>query len=158
MKLDPQKIKIGDTEYIIGRLDMFQSVNLTRMASPMLPILFNEVFKNVIKSLFASKKLTEANIEDVLEEISSVIGICEPVLIRLAQMPEENFNKIIKICLGCIERKQGDHWFKVMEGGVLRFDDMDQYLVFNLVLRVIVREVGPIFAASFQSAQEAARK
>ena len=45
-----------------------------------------------------------------------------------------------------------------MEGGVLRFDDMDQYLVFNLVLRVIVREVGPIFAAAFQSAQEAARK
>lgn len=156
MKLEPQNLVLGENEYIIGRLDMFQSLNLTRLAAPFLPVLFNDVFKNVIKSLFESKKLKEAKIDDVLNEISVAITVCEPVLIRFAQLPQDDFNTIIKTCLSCVERKQDKHWFKVMESGVLRFTDIDQYEVLNLCFRVIVRELRPIIAAYVQSAQQVA--
>lgn len=155
-KLLPERITLDGCEYVIGRLDMFQSLNLTRLASPLLPVLFHDVFSNAIKTLFASKKLKESSLEDVITEINLIVGISEPVLIRFAQIPEADYKKIIDTCLGCIERKQGDHWFRVWENGVPRFDDMETSTVFNLIFRVLVRELRPFIAAYAKSAQEVA--
>lgn len=155
MRIEPQNIVLSGHEYIIGRLDLFQSLNLTRLVSPFLPVLFNEVFKNVLKTLFVSKQLKEANVDDVLEEISAVVALCEPVLTRFAQLPKSDFEEIVKVSLGCIERKDNDRWFKVMENGTLRYSDIDQFEALNLVLRVIVRELRPTITAFLNSAQEA---
>ena len=155
MRIEPQNIVLNGHEYTIGRLDLFQSLNLTRLVSPFLPVLFNEVFKNVLKTLFVSKQLKEANVDDVLEEISAVVALCVPVLTRFAQLPKDDFETIVKVSLGCIERKDNDRWFKVMEGGTLRYSDIDQYEALNLVLRVIIRELRPTITAFLNSAQEA---
>ena len=155
-KLLPEHITLDGCEYVLGRLDMFQSLNLTRLVSPLLPVLFSDVFGNAIKTLFASKELKEASLEDVIAEINLIVSISEPVLVRFAQLPEADYKKIIDTCLGCIERKQGDHWFRVWENGVPRFDDMETATVLNLVFRVIVRELRPFIAAYAKSAQEVA--
>ena len=155
-KLLPERITLDGCEYVIGRLDLFKSLNLTRLCSPLLPVLFSDVFGNAIKTIFASKEMKEASLEDVIAEINLIVSISEPVLIRFAQLPEQDYKKIIDTCLGCIERKQGDMWFKVFENGVTRFDDMETSTVLNLVFRVLVRELRPFIAAYAKSAQEAA--
>lgn len=155
MRIEPQKLTFNGHEYIIGRLDLFQSLNLTRLVSPFLPVLFNEVFKSVLKTLFASKQLKEASVDEVLEEISAVVALCEPVLTRFAQLPKDDFETIIKLALGCVERKDEGGYFRVMENGTLRYGDIDQFEALNLVLRVIVRELRPTITALLNSAQEA---
>ncbi|HIU85202.1 MAG TPA: hypothetical protein IAC66_07555 [Candidatus Aphodousia gallistercoris] len=156
MRLNPMKITLDGEEYVIGSLTIFDSLNLSRLTAPVLPILFNKVFANAIKALFASKKLKEASLEDVITEINAVVGLSEPLFVRIAQLPEEDYKRVINICLSCVERKQGEHWFKVWENGVPRFDDMDTATIFNLVIRVIVRELHPFIAALLKSAQEVA--
>ena len=46
--------------------------------------------------------------------------------------------------------------FQWLHRGVTRFDDMETSTVFNLVFRVIVRELRPFIAAYMKSAQEVA--
>ena len=86
-KLLPEHITLDGCEYVLGRLDMFQSLNLTRLVSPLLPVLFSDVFGNALKTLFASKELKEASLEDVIAEINLIVSISEPVLVRFAQLP-----------------------------------------------------------------------
>ena len=155
-QLAPERVTLDGCEYVIGRLDLFKSLNLTRLVSPLLPVLFSDVFGNALKTLSASKQLKEASLDDVIAEINLIVSISEPVLIRFAQIPESDYKKIIDMCLSCVERKQGDHWFKVWENGVSRFDDMANSTVLNLIFRVIVRELRPFIAAYAKSAQEAA--
>ena len=152
----PERVALEGNDYVIGRLTLFQSLNLTRLISPLLPVLFSDVFTNALRTLYASKKLGEAKLEDVLAEINLVVGISEPVLIRFAQLSEGDYKKVLDTCLSCVERKQNEHWVKVWENGVTRFDDMETSIVFNLVFRVIVRELRPFIAAYMKSAQEVA--
>lgn len=152
----PERVTLDGNEYVIGRLTLFQSLNLTRLVSPLLPVLFSDVFSNALKTLLVSKEMGEASLEDVIREINLIVGISEPVLIRFAQLPESDYRKIIDTCLGCVERKQDDHWFYVWENGVARFDDMETATIFNLVFRVIVRELRPFIAAYTKSANEVA--
>lgn len=153
MALAPERLTLEGAEYTIGRLDLFQSLNLTRLVSPLLPVLFNDVFSNALRAIFASKDRGEATLEEVIQEVNLVVGISEPLLIRFAQLSEADYRKIIETCLGCCERKAGDKWVRVHENGTLRFMDMDNATVLNLCFRVIVRELRPTIAAYVKVAQ-----
>lgn len=145
--LEPKKVKVGGTEYMIGRLDLFEAMNLSRICAPILPVLFHEVLSRVALAVLKSKPEGEATPEDRVTEIGALIQLSTPILKAIAAMPREDFDAVIKTALGCIERRVGKTWQKVMKDGVLAFDDIDQQMAFTLVIHVLARELRPTIAA-----------
>lgn len=147
MRLEPKKVSVSGHQYLIGRLDVFDAANLSRLCAPILPILFHEVLSRIALAVLNSKDSDEATPEDRVEEIGQLISLCEPVLKRIADMRREDFDTVIRTALSCIERRQGKTWAKVMPDGVLAFDDIDTHELFTLVIHVLARELRPTIAA-----------
>lgn len=145
--LEPKKVSVGGIEYLIGRLDLFDSMNLSRIAAPILPILFHEVLSKVALEVMNSKDEKDATPEDRIEEIGRLIYLSTPILQAIAKMPRSDFDTVIQTALSCVERKVGKTWQKVMKEGVLAFDDIDQQTAFTLVIHVLTRELRPTIAA-----------
>lgn len=155
--LEPKKVKVGGVEYMIGRLDLFEAMNLSRICAPILPVLFHEVLSRVALAVLQSKKEDEATPEERIEEIGTLIQLSTPILQAIAKMPRADFDSVIKTGLSCIERRVGKTWQKIMQNGELIFDDIDQQTAFTLVVHVLARELRPTIAALGFSAGAAAR-
>lgn len=145
--LEPKKVELDGSTYLINRLDLFEAMNLSRICAPILPILFHEVLSRVALAVLKSKPEGEATPEDRVTEIGALIQLSTPILKAIAAMPREDFDAVIKTALGCIERRVGKTWQKVMKDGVLAFDDIDQQMAFTLVIHVLSRELRPTIAA-----------
>lgn len=137
--LEPTKIKVGPHTYMLGRLDMFEALDVCRRAAPILPILFHEVLK--------SKDEGEASAEDRIDELGRLISMSQPALKAIAAMPRDDYMTIIRVCLSCAERKVGKTWAKVVVDGNLMFTDIEQADVLQIVIRVLGRELRPTIAA-----------
>lgn len=155
--LEPKKVKVGGIEYMIGRLDLFEAMNLSRICAPILPVLFHEVLSRVALAVLQSKKEEEATPEERIEEIGMLIHMSTPILQAIAKMPRDDFETVIRTGLSCIERRVGKSWQKVMQNGELIFDDIDQQTAFTLVVHVLARELRPTIAALGFSAGAAAQ-
>ena len=155
--LEPKKVKVGGTEYMIGRLDLFEAMNLSRICAPILPVLFHEVLSRVALAVLHSKKEDEATPEERIAEIGTLIQLSTPILQAIAKMPRDDFETVIRTGLSCIERRVGKSWQKVMQNGELIFDDIDQQTAFTLVVHVLARELRPTIAALGFSAGAAAQ-
>ena len=155
--LEPKKVKVGGIEYMIGRLDLFEAMNLSRICAPILPVLFHEVLSRVALAVLQSKKEDEATPEERIEEIGTLIQLSTPILQAIAKMPRADFDSVIKTGLSCIERRVGKTWQKIMQNGELIFDDIDQQTAFTLVVHVLARELRPTIAALGFSAGAAAQ-
>lgn len=155
--LEPKKVKVGGVEYMIGRLDLFEAMNLSRICAPILPVLFHEVLSRVALAVLQSKKEDEATPEERIEEIGTLIQLSTPILQAIAKMPRADFDSVIKTGLSCIERRVGKTWQKIMQNGELIFDDIDQQTAFTLVVHVLARELRPTIAALGFSAGAAAQ-
>lgn len=145
--LEPKKVELDGSTYLINRLDLFEAMNLSRICAPILPVLFHEVLSRVALAVLKSKPEGEATPEDRVTEIGALIQLSTPILKAIAAMPREDFDAVIKTALGCIERRVGKTWHKVMKDGVLAFDDIDQQMAFTLVIHVLARELRPTIAA-----------
>ena len=145
--LQPKKVELDGSTYLINRLDLFEAMNLSRICAPILPVLFHEVLSRVALAVLKSKPEGEATPEDRVTEIGALIQLSTPILKAIAAMPREDFDAVIKTALGCIERRVGKTWQKVMKDGVLAFDDIDQQMAFTLVIHVLARELRPTIAA-----------
>ena len=156
--LEPKKVKVGEHEYMIGRLDLFEASNLSRLCAPILPVLFHEVLSRVALEVLKSKDSETATPEERITEIGQLISICEPVLKAIADMKRADFETVLRTALSCVERKQGKTWAKVMPDGVLAFDDIDVQTCFTLVIHVLSRELRPTIAALGLFAGAAAAK
>lgn len=155
--LEPKKVKVGGVDYMIGRLDLFEAMNLSRICSPILPVLFHEVLSRVALAVLHSKKEDEATPEERIAEIGTLIQLSTPILQAIAKMPRDDFETVIRTGLSCIERRVGKAWQKIMQGGELIFDDIDQQTAFTLVVHVLARELRPTIAALGFSAGAAAQ-
>ena len=145
--LEPKKVELDGSTYLINRLDLFEAMNLSRICAPILPVLFHEVLSRVAMAVLKSKPEGEATPEDRVTEIGALIQLSTPILKAIAAMPRGDFDAVIKTALGCIERRVGKTWQKVMKDGVLAFDDIDQQMAFTLVIHVLARELRPTIAA-----------
>ncbi len=155
--LEPKKVKVGGVDYMIGRLDLFEAMNLSRICAPILPVLFHEVLSRVALAVLQSKKEDEATPEERIAEIGTLIQLSTPILQAIAKMPRDDFETVIRTGLSCIERRVGKSWQKVMQNGELIFDDIDQQTAFTLVVHVLARELRPTIAALGFSAGAAAQ-
>lgn len=145
--LEPTEIKVGPHTYMLGRLDMFEALDVCRRAAPILPVLFHEVLSKVALEVLKSKDEGEASAEDRIDELGRLISMSQPALKAIAAMPREDYMTIIRVCLSCAERKVGKTWAKVVVDGNLMFSDIEQADVLQIVIRVLGRELRPTIAA-----------
>ena len=155
--LEPKKVTVGGIEYMIGRLDLFEAMNLSRICAPILPVLFHEVLSRVALAVLQSKDEEAATPEERIAEIGTQIQLSPPLHQAIAKLPREAFATVIRTGLSCIERRVGKSWQKVMQNGELIFDDIDQQTAFTLVVHVLARELRPTIAALGFSAGAAAQ-
>jgi hypothetical protein len=149
--MEPKHVTINGSEYVIGRLDCFQALNVSRLASPVIPFLFSGVVKAFLE-LWKQQAGKESN-EDFAGQLAIALSCAQPLFDRLAKMPKEDFNEILSICLSCVEKKRGKTYGAVINEGV-PFDDVGSADVLRLALEVVVREIRPIGAALFGMASE----
>nr|DAG77437.1 MAG TPA: tail assembly chaperone protein [Caudoviricetes sp.] len=149
--MDPKHVTINGSEYVIGRLDCFQALNVARLASPVIPYLFSGVIKAFLE-LWKEKGEQTPN-EDFGGQLAMALSCAQPLFDRLAQMPKKDFNEILAICLSCVEKKRGKTFGPVVNEGV-PYDDVGSADVLRLALEVVVREIRPIGAALFGMASE----
>ena len=141
--LEPRHITLNGTEYCIGRLDMFQALDVVRLAGPSLPVLFSSVIAGVMKMLH------EQGEEPALDQVAVALASAQPVLERVAAMPQADFRQLVSTCLSCVERRGTDkRFFSVLVNGVPQ-DDFPAADALVLTLHVLVREIRPIGAALF---------
>lgn len=148
MTIEPTKVMVGGHEFSIGRLDLFEALNVSRLVSPILPVLFGNVLSKIVEAFEKSKDSEGATDEDRLNEIAFLITSSQPCLQVLAQMPKEDFETVIKTCLGCVEIKNdAGTWTRLMSNGVLVRQDLNQTEALILTVRVICRELRPFAIA-----------
>lgn len=146
----PETVVISGNEYRVGSLNCFDALHVVRLVSPFAPVLIGSVFGQVIELVQKSK---EAEAEDLISEATKLATVCEPFLYRLQMMERPLFESLVKTCLSCVDRKDasGRSFGRVTTAeGTFMYSDMDWVTIMQLVIRVIVREVRPIFA-TFQA-------
>lgn len=142
----PETVKVGDAEYRLGKLDLFSSLEVSRLAAPTLPILFSGVIEGFLHMWQEKSGASES--AGMMDELVMVLSVSKPLLDQIAAMPKEQFDSIVSTCLSCVEKKRGKLWSPVIKDGV-PFDDLSAGDSLILTLRVLIREIRPIGAAFF---------
>jgi hypothetical protein len=151
-QLLPMNITIGSNEYRIGRLDLFDAMHVTKAVMPFMSVVLSDCAKKVMTLFAQSKDETEASVAEKLLEYAELAKSLDPVLYRLQLMDDELFDKIVKTCLSCVERRTGRTWGQLVVNGQLMFADLDQQAAWLLVAHVIGREVLPTLSELPKSA------
>lgn len=146
MKLEPIEMTVGGSRFMIGNLNCFDSLAVTRLIAPVVPaILSSGMLDRAYEMMNRSRDSEGASVSEILTEVSGLITSCDPVLQRIAAMPEDDVRRVVGICLSCVERwnDTSKAWGRVTQGGVLMFDDLDQAQILALTFRVIVKHLAP---------------
>ena len=148
-QLTPTTVKVENREYRVGRLDLFDALEVSRQIIPFAPILFGTVFNQVAHLLEISKDENSVSTEEYLSEIGQVLNAVEPFLYRLAMMDREKFEGMVKTCLTACERADstGKSFGKVCVNGQIMYADITIVDLIKLTFEVIKREIFPIFGA-----------
>ena len=148
----PDTVVLGGQEYRVGSLNCFDALHVARLVSPFAPVLIGSIFGQVIELVQKSRD-ADGEATDTIAEAVKLATVCEPFLYRLQMMERERFEDLVKVCLSCVERKDasGRSFGRVTTpDGVIMYADMDWLVTMQLVIRVIVRELRPIFATFSQ--------
>lgn len=147
--LVPQKFNLHGHEYLVGRLDLFEAMKLQKRLGPLMPTAFNNVLYEMWTTYANSKPEAKANFSDKLTEFGTLLTVCQPLLDRIAQMPDADFDFCIRTALGAVERHSSDGktWSRVYKDGVMQFDDIDFMTSCVLVAAVVQRELRPFVDA-----------
>ena len=145
-----KRVNVGGSEYVLNRLDCFQALNAARLAAPALPVLFSGVIEGFLR-VWMDEKGRASSDEDFTRELSMMLAVAQPLFDRVADMKKEDFDSLLSLCLGCVEKRRGNSFSPVIQGGVV-MDDVPAGDALVLALQVIIREIRPIGAALFSSA------
>ena len=137
---------IEGREFRIGRLNVFDSLHVVRLISPLLPSIFGEVLQSVIQLMQSSKEEGSATLEERFGEVVPLLKSLEPFFVNVAYMPRSSFESVVKTCLSVVELRQDKVYSPVMVDGQLMFSNLDMGTIMQLVLAVIQREIRPIIA------------
>ena len=148
-QLTPTTVKVENREYRVGRLDLFDALEVSRQIIPFAPILFGTVFNQIAHLLEISKDENSVSTEEYLSEIGQVLNAVEPFLYRLAMMDREKFEGMVKTCLTACERADatGKSFGKVCVNGQIMYADITIVDLIKLTFEVIKREIFPTLGA-----------
>lgn len=123
------EFEIKGINYRAGKLDVFQQLKVSRKLLPVLAGLVSEI--STLKAQAAAGK-SAAILEIVLPRIAET----------LASLPDEDVNAVIHPCLGVVSRQHLKSWTPVFSQGELMFDDIDLFIMLQLVARVVADSLG----------------
>lgn len=130
------EFEVGGFEYVSGKLDAFQQLNVGRKLTPFLPAI----------GMAALAFRGEAEGKSREDLISEVAGL-EPVTKALASAPNEDVDYICKTCLAVVQRKDpaNQRLWPVQRDGVLMFNDIDALTMLQIVFEVVRENLGRFF-------------
>ena len=140
---EPVHITVSGREYVLGRLNLFDALEVSRLIAPIAPILLSEV----IGKLASELQDENAKPEERLLTIATLLSASQPVLKIISEMPRADFQSIITMCLSVVEKKTAAGYARLMQNGQLMFDDLDTMSAIALTIHVIARELNPIIAS-----------
>lgn len=140
--MEPKHVTINGAEFVIGRLDLFQALNVARLVAPAIPALFGGVLEGLMKA--AQKE--EKDQADAYGDLAMTLLAAQPLFNVIAAMRKEDFEAIISTCLSCVEKKRGNGYGPVIAEGV-PMDDINVFDAIALSVHVIIREIRPFMNA-----------
>lgn len=123
------EFEIKGVNYRAEKLDVFQQLKVSRKLLPVLAGLVSEF--STLKAHAAAGN-SGAVLDSVLPKIADT----------LAALPDEDVNAVIYPCLSVVNRQHQKGWVKVFDQGALMFDDIDLFMMLQLVARVVADSLG----------------
>lgn len=144
-RLLPQKFTFEGHDYLVGRLNLFDAMKLQKRVGPLMPTVFNQLIFDLWQAAAKSKDESKATLSDRLVEFGTLLNICQPLLDRIAAMPDEDLVFVLSTCLSVVERQSDDKktWTRVWQNGAIIFDDISIANAYVLVSAVLQRELRP---------------
>ncbi len=129
--------------YRAGKLDAFKQLHLSRRLAPLIPKLVPAFIK--LQTLTQAKGADGAPRD--LTQIADVVTVLGPFADALAELTDEATEQIVRLCLGVVQRQQGNSWAALMNPqGVLMFSDLEFGDMLPIMIRVIRENLGNFIA------------
>ncbi|MEH0701426.1 hypothetical protein HPO94_03200 [Citrobacter portucalensis] len=123
------EITIKDQQYRIGKLSVFEQLKVSRKLLPVLAGLVSD-FRNIQSRL--SAKDTEGALESILPKIADAVS----------GLSDADVDAILFPCLQVVARQHGKGWVPICQQGAMAFDDIDLFVMLQLVARVVADSLG----------------
>ncbi|MFT1010941.1 phage tail assembly chaperone [Enterobacter hormaechei] len=123
------EITIKDHQYRIGKLSVFEQLKVSRKLLPVLAGLVSD-FRTVQAKVNA--KDTEGALESILPKIADAVS----------GLSDADVDAILFPCLQVVARQHGKGWVQVCQQGSMAFDDIDLFVMLQLVARVVADSLG----------------
>ena len=123
------EITIKDQTYRIAKLSVFEQLKVSRKLLPVLAGLVSD-FRNIQSKL--SAKDTEGALESILPKIADAVS----------SLSDADVDAILFPCLQVVARQHGKGWVPVCQQGTMAFDDIDLFVMLQLVARVVADSLG----------------
>ncbi|BDS24914.1 hypothetical protein KAM576c_15330 [Enterobacter asburiae] len=138
------EFEIKGKKYRVAKLDVFQQLKVSRKLLPILAGLMADI--GSIKTLLPAG----GKIEN--EQFDALAPLLEKVLPRIAEelsaLSDEDTDAIIHPCLAKVSRQHLKSWVPVFNQGSLAFDDIDMFVMLQLVARVVADSLGNFLPAT----------
>lgn len=138
------EFEIKGEKYRVAKLDVFQQLKVSRKLLPILAGLMADI--GSIKTLLPAG----GKIEN--EQFDALAPLLEKVLPRIAEelsaLSDEDTDAIIHPCLAKVSRQHLKSWVPVFNQGSLAFDDIDMFVMLQLVARVVADSLGNFLPAT----------
>lgn len=123
------EITIKDQQYRIGKLSVFEQLKVSRKLLPVLAGLVSD-FRNIQSRL--SAKDTEGALESILPKIADAVS----------SLSDADVDAILFPCLQVVTRQHGKSWVPICQQNTMAFDDIDLFVMLQLVARVVADSLG----------------
>jgi hypothetical protein len=123
------EITIKDQQYRIGKLSVFEQLKVSRKLLPVLAGLVSD-FRNIQSRI--SAKDTEGALESILPKIADAVS----------GLSDADVDAILFPCLQVVARQHGKVWVPICQQNTMAFDDIDLFVMLQLVARVVADSLG----------------
>lgn len=132
------ELEIGGNVYRASPLNAFQQFHLFRKIAP---------FASLSMALlqFGAKHIEEVDGSDKLALIGDLVTMANPVLVSLADLPDDKAEGIVLSACQNVMRKQGNSWSPVFENGVCNFSDVDLGVMLKLTAHSLKANLADFF-------------
>lgn len=130
------EVMIADQLYSIRKMSAMQQFHVSRRIAPIIPLLMPVLTRFLQQGKPAG---------DDLEMIAAAL---QPLADGLAAMSDAESEYVIATCLEVVQRKQPTGWASIWSASAKRpmFDDIDLGVMLQLVVRVIMDNLGPFIS------------
>lgn len=136
-------VKVGDTEFQIGRISALKQFHISRRLTPLLAAVIPTLGPLLMKAMSEDAEQISAPEKQAL--INKIINSLPAIGEVLAQMPDADAEFILFACLDVCMVKQDTGWAAVRKGGVLMFQTLDMPTMLSLTWEALKANLGSFF-------------